>query len=65
MAYECSNCNISHSTKNELLDHMHEKHNCTFLEGDYAPAARARLAKGKDSRSSALLEQHRQNNNEV
>lgn len=55
MAYACSNCNIDHPNKRELVEHMHEKHNCTFLEGDLAPFAEQLLKNKKSAQNDMLL----------
>jgi hypothetical protein len=33
---KCANCNITFSTKRELIEHMLDVHNSPFIEGDIA-----------------------------
>lgn len=57
MAYECSSCAISHGTKKELVQHMLEKHNCVFTEGEYAAVSKKLvLALPDNDRKKQLLE---------
>lgn len=63
MGYTCSNDGMDFPTKRELIEHIHEKYGCTFLEGDWKDDAKklleARKAKGNDSKADALLEKHK------
>lgn len=58
MGYVCANDGIDFSTKRELIEHMHDKYGCTFLEGDWAPLAEKLLSKKNDPKSEALKAKH-------
>lgn len=58
MAYICSNDGMEFPTKRELIEHMHEKYNCTFLEGDWAEFSLKLLAKKSDTKSQGLKDKH-------
>lgn len=34
MAYACANCQIEHANPRALVQHMLERHNSPFIEGD-------------------------------
>lgn len=62
MGYTCSNCGVDFSTRREIVEHMHDKHNCTFLEGDFAPLAEKLLDKEKaEPKKAALLDKIKHN----
>lgn len=61
MAYNCGNCAIEFKTKRELVEHMIEKHDSPFYEGDYAQLSQKilneRSAKG-DNKAKAHLQNY-------
>jgi len=58
MGYACANCGVDFPTRREIIEHMAEKHNCTYLEGDFKDLSEKLLSKKTDDKSAKLKEQH-------
>lgn len=58
MGYVCANDGMDFPTRRELIEHMHDKYGCTFIEGDFAPLAEKLLKAKTDNKSKELVAKH-------
>lgn len=64
MAFDCASCSISNASRKALVEHMIEKHDSPFLDGDERLIALS-LAHVKAKKDERLLQKFRDNGNEV
>jgi len=65
MGYTCANDGMDFPTKRELIQHMHDKYGCTYLEGDWKEDAKKLLEKTpNDPKAKALRDKQKHNDME-